>query len=194
MSSAKNEASRVLGKAGLEPLWEHHSTDAAGQIGKTSSTDSWDRTHFVVRLLLDPRKVLSKRAMGEALSYRIVNVYLHRVEEQANLGQISKAQLLGHAIAHEIGHLLLGNNSHSSHGLMAARWSKAELARLTQGDLQFLAAEVERIRAEVQRRHQSKEFLTEDSLNEIWTELFPNQREAGFASELFGGQVQRRLV
>jgi hypothetical protein len=35
--------------------------------------------------------------------------------------------LLGLAIAHELAHLLLGTNSHSSHGVMRAFWSGKEL-------------------------------------------------------------------
>ena len=35
--------------------------------------------------------------------------------------------ILGHAAAHEIGHLLLGSNSHSPFGLMRARWSGQDL-------------------------------------------------------------------
>jgi hypothetical protein len=37
--------------------------------------------------------------------------------------------LLGRAIAHEIGHLLLGTASHACAGLMRARWLTGELQR-----------------------------------------------------------------
>src|ERR1700682_765215 len=41
--------------------------------------------------------------------------------------------LLGHAMAHELGHLLLGSNSHSVRGIMCAEWRTADLIRMTQG-------------------------------------------------------------
>jgi hypothetical protein len=45
------------------------------------------------------------------------------VEELARGQQlVSKGQILGHAVAHEIGHLLMGTNSHSSRGLMRGNW------------------------------------------------------------------------
>jgi hypothetical protein len=36
--------------------------------------------------------------------------------------------ILGHVMAHEIGHLLLGINSHSPWGIMRAHWNQGELA------------------------------------------------------------------
>jgi len=35
--------------------------------------------------------------------------------------------MLGYVIAHEVGHLLLGVNSHSAEGLMCAHWRREEL-------------------------------------------------------------------
>ena len=42
--------------------------------------------------------------------------------------------ILGHAMAHELGHLLLGMNSHSPTGLMRAHWTSEDLANATVGD------------------------------------------------------------
>jgi hypothetical protein len=39
------------------------------------------------------------------------------------------ARALGRAAAHELGHYLLASREHSSHGLMRARFSAAELIR-----------------------------------------------------------------
>jgi hypothetical protein len=45
--------------------------------------------------------------------------------------------VLGHAIAHEMGHILLGSNSHFSDGIMQAQWGKAALTHASKGDLLF---------------------------------------------------------
>ena len=61
-------------------------------------------------------------------------------------------QLLGHAIAHEIGHLLLNSSAHSPAGIMRARWNTKDLLRAARGDLLFNALQAESMRGEVLRR------------------------------------------
>ncbi len=55
--------------------------------------------------------------------------------------------LLGRAIAHEIGHLLLDTNRHADHGLMRAGWSHVELRENADTDWAFRADEIAIIRA-----------------------------------------------
>jgi hypothetical protein len=59
----------------------------------------------------------------------VATVYVDRVKKLARSAGVKDGDLLGRAIAHEIGHLLLGTNQHSSVGLMRAVWSGAELRR-----------------------------------------------------------------
>jgi len=47
--------------------------------------------------------------------------------------------LLGHAMAHELGHLLLQSMEHSRTGIMRSRWGKEELLRAESGRLLFTA-------------------------------------------------------
>jgi hypothetical protein len=58
----------------------------------------------------------------------------------------SRAAVLGHVMAHEIGHLLLGSGSHSPSGLMGTRWTADEMALLVRGSLHFSAEETGRLR------------------------------------------------
>jgi len=53
--------------------------------------------------------------------------------------------LLGHAAAHELGHLLLGSNSHSVQGLMRARWENSELLQIRGKKLLFSESEAQRM-------------------------------------------------
>ena len=59
------------------------------------------------------------------------------------------ASLLCHVAAHEIGHLLLGTNSHSTAGLMHAHWTAEELASAKVDGLVFLEKESRRMRAKL---------------------------------------------
>jgi len=62
------------------------------------------------------------------------------------------AALLGHVMAHELGHLLLGTQSHTPRGLMHAAWRANELQRVAQGSLLFTSQESERMRRQVADR------------------------------------------
>ena len=63
----------------------------------------------------------------------------------------SESQVLGVAIAHEIGHLLLGA-AHSSTGIMCVRWRRAQFEMMSTGRLLFTAEETTRLQAEVAKR------------------------------------------
>lgn len=56
------------------------------------------------------------------------------------------ATLLGRAIAHEIGHLLLGHSRHSRDGLMRAIWSQDEIRGIRATGWQFSDAEAAQMR------------------------------------------------
>jgi hypothetical protein len=60
--------------------------------------------------------------------------------------------LLGHLMAHEIGHLLLGAGNHSPTGLMRARWQQQELELIRRRTLAFTSGQAESIRAQTQER------------------------------------------
>jgi hypothetical protein len=64
----------------------------------------------------------------------LASVFIDRVELVAALSEIDTALLLGRAIAHEVGHLLLGTNAHSVNGLMRAQWSPADIRRRVSSD------------------------------------------------------------
>jgi hypothetical protein len=54
--------------------------------------------------------------------------------------------MLGAVMAHELGHLLLGEHSHSSEGLMQAHWSTEQLKNMGMGNLLFDARSAARVR------------------------------------------------
>ena len=89
---------------------------------------------------------------------KYANVFFHRAEElakrKAALGRNyypSLPVILGHVMAHELGHLLLGYQ-HRPAGIMTADWKKRELAKMAQGKFGFTAREGERLRGAVTER------------------------------------------
>jgi hypothetical protein len=57
--------------------------------------------------------------------------------------------LLGYAMAHELGHLLLGTNSHSPTGLMRADWRTKDLIDMSQGGLRFSEEQARAMKAKL---------------------------------------------
>jgi hypothetical protein len=91
--------------------------------------------------------------LGDALVDRhtqsgvLATIYLDRVRVLAQAAGVTVARLLGHAIAHEIGHLLLASNAHGADGLMRALWSSEEVRRGRPRDWMFSEQELATIRA-----------------------------------------------
>jgi hypothetical protein len=61
--------------------------------------------------------------------------------------------VLGRAMAHELGHLLLGSTGHSERGLMRALWSQAELRANHPSDWVFSPLEASAMRRRLARSH-----------------------------------------
>jgi hypothetical protein len=88
--------------------------------------------------LVDRAPVNQQRAvaLGESMLDReersgvLMTVDLFSIRAVANRASTSLASLLGRAVAHEIGHLLLGTAEHPRLGLMRASWSLDELRGL----------------------------------------------------------------
>lgn len=59
----------------------------------------------------------------------LATVFDDRVHALATAARVDEGELLGRAIAHEIGHLLLGTHDHASAGLMRGTWTSIELAK-----------------------------------------------------------------
>jgi hypothetical protein len=64
--------------------------------------------------------------------------------------------VLGAAIAHEIGHLFLGPNSHSPVGIMRGGWKQDDLLKASQARVTFTPDQAQRIRTEVRHRQEQQ--------------------------------------
>lgn len=84
----------------------------------------------------------------------MATIYYERVLRTARRTSLDAGALLGRAMAHEIGHLLLRAPGHSQAGLMRALWTDAELSHNRPDDWRFTDAERRRLRANLQRDDQ----------------------------------------
>jgi hypothetical protein len=100
------------------------------------------------------KRPTSSETLGFCLSFENGDavVLADAIQKRAVFGPTNFADLLGLAIAHELGHLLLRSASHSVAGIMRARWTEKGLSADDRGYLRFTYGEAESMRREVRRR------------------------------------------
>jgi hypothetical protein len=76
-------------------------------------------------------------------------ILYRRVIEAGNEHGVPIGTLLGHAMAHEIGHVMLRSSGHAKNGLMAGDWDSAQFQRVRSGGLFFKRDEAERIKGSI---------------------------------------------
>jgi hypothetical protein len=155
LSTALSQASEIFRDAGIRLTWLECPSPAI-QGGKPSGCFVDDPGVLFVRILsktANNRGVLGSAFVNSKGSL-YATVFWNRVLEVAiHYQHCPKAMLLGHVIAHELGHLLLGISAHAGYGLMAGCWGDT-IERAAVGALQFSPAEASRMRAEAFRRGQ----------------------------------------
>jgi len=81
---------------------------------------------------------------------RVVWLFYHRIHDLAWFQRLDPSQLLGHLMAHEIGHLLLPSGSHSAAGLMKGTWDETQAGLARTDILTFDASQAAAMRARIQ--------------------------------------------
>ena len=76
---------------------------------------------------------------------KMATVFHDQVDAVARRTVVAHSELLGRALAHEVGHLLLGVLGHSRAGIMRAVWTDDELTRGRPEDWLFAAGDIQRL-------------------------------------------------
>jgi hypothetical protein len=87
--------------------------------------------------------------LGEDGSGCYSSVFFEPAEELHARLYVNLGTLLGHVVAHELGHLLLGTNAHSDTGIMRPHWNERDLANAAKGELVFTRAQSQTMREKV---------------------------------------------
>jgi hypothetical protein len=77
------------------------------------------------------------------------DIFYDRATELHADWNVGLSDILGNVMAHELGHLLLGSNSHSRAGIMRAHWQGEELHRLSRGSLWFTGEQASHMRGKL---------------------------------------------
>lgn len=189
LATARNEVSQIFGRSSIGVSWLGCATSMDEAKLNRSCASKLTATDIVLRLLppgMNPGVSSDTGTFGVALVGpevklpRTASVLLKNVERlgegrhermdysvvhRSFSDQVFLGRLLGHVIAHEVGHLLLNSGKHASAGIMRGHWDVNVTARALTRNLHFSQREVRRIRAEIQRRMSQEEVPLNDHLS-----------------------------
>lgn len=161
--AAENEASEILAQAGIEARWLDCPTSHDEESSFPDCPSDWQANDFAVRLL--PNAMVNWRtkwqeALGstnpcEGVGICTANVFHDRVMAMATGASASPTVLLARAMTHEIGHLLLGAESHSRTGIMRAFWSGQDFTLLGRPYLLFTCEQSRQMKSRLAVRAQA---------------------------------------
>jgi hypothetical protein len=144
---ARASAGDTLAAAGIAPIWRPCHAALCAPPPKPHEID----VRIVNATALTPPGVLGSAAVDvDQHEGTLATVYADRVAALAALSGTDEGELLGRAVAHEVGHLVLGTVDHARHGVMRAAWTSAEVRRCLPLDCwRFSAAQGEEMRRQL---------------------------------------------
>jgi hypothetical protein len=138
-SESGSESELKSNRAGLRPI--RRAGAPAGVESSECTRIDWPE-HLALRIVDQPVRSTSAEVFGTAfLSAEGIGTYTDIFYDRAvklhSEWNVELGGILGTVMAHELGHLLLGLNSHSRAGIMKARWGSEELRHMSWGTLGF---------------------------------------------------------
>ena len=151
LNAAEKQADFIFRKVGLTMRWCNLTTDSPQSLadsicGLPAGSARLD-VRVVSRIKAEPGATADS-TMGFAMGSSATVSY-HWSKAADPKGDALTGDILACVIAHEIGHLLLGPDSHSPTGIMKGKWSKEDLRGAGWGRLVFTPQQGEIIRAGV---------------------------------------------
>ncbi len=148
MVTAKNRATEILAGAGVRTRWASSRSSV-----QTASADEVIDLQFVY----SSREHSVSKALAEAFPFassgvRVI-VYYDRVKDVLQSRLAPDGFVLGHVMAHEIGHVLLKMHNHSTTGLMKAHWTDHDFVEMRWKCLEFTPEAAATIRRNLRVDH-----------------------------------------
>lgn len=152
---AEGQAAEVFEKVGIKITWV--AGLAAREALGHSVGEAWNPANLDLRIWTRPMTrgtAIPSNALGYCLSMERGQavVLADAIQNLAIIWGTDTADVLGLAMAHEIGHLLLRTGNHSTTGMMEPRYLQKDLASAERGSLLFSQKESKAMQDEVRRR------------------------------------------
>jgi hypothetical protein len=143
LDHARSAVGAILASAGIDSVWRPcHAVGCTGPV----------KPHEVALRVVRSTPGSAKESLGFSVidtsqgAGWLGTIYEDRVRALAAYAGVDEGELLGRAMAHEIGHMLIGTTGHSSIGLMRPVWLSSELRRSLPFDWVFSRREGAQLR------------------------------------------------
>ena len=125
IAASRRVAENIFGRAGIQVRWRECTAISLGSADDVCMERLQPR-EVIARLVtgghLSPGRVFGQALIIDGYLSTMATIFADRITTAtARLG-VDRATLLGRTLAHELGHLLLGTNSHAAYGLMRGLW------------------------------------------------------------------------
>jgi hypothetical protein len=160
VAKAQQEVSRILTRIGVNIEW----VDCPRTPGERDSFPLCRQNSSIRPVVLrifsgrPPAELASSpRVSGRAYlddngNGYLADVYTAGARVLAEASPSQRASILGHLIAHELGHIFLASSSHSRRGIMRPEWDTADLRLALSGGLLFNSQQAKRIASNLKAR------------------------------------------
>jgi len=150
-------AASVLRRAGIGMISVVCSPLPDEGVGPAECGTALGPSDMLLEILAAPTAPVGRRALGltrpSERSPMMSEVYYSvAIHLAAQPDAVQAPELLGYALAHEIGHALLGAHAHSASGIMAARFSRPQLEDMARGCLYFSSRQAGRLKQGLRAR------------------------------------------
>jgi hypothetical protein len=140
VAAAQKQVTLIYADAGIDIVW------VASGARITITLISREQANLMHQIKDAMGYAPASGAEGGSLAY----VLNHRVEEVSRGYNSPRTVVLGVALAHEIGHLLLPSKPHSSQGVMREKWDQPDFRSARHGELLFTAEQARAMREKLE--------------------------------------------
>ena len=141
LEQAEDKASRILRDGSVEVIWLNCPQDTLQEASFGRCSEVSFPAHLHLRIARSSRglkpSTVGMSFLDAAGKGCYADLFYEPVQQLNEESNVAPSVVLGHAMAHELGHLLLGTNSHSPSGLMRAHWDREDLINASKGNLLF---------------------------------------------------------
>jgi hypothetical protein len=150
LAAAQTQTVRIFHEAGIEVSWLPCATSDEEFAKSPHKFTACAQATDALTVRIQPNS-LGSQAMRAHSWLAMSNgqgaeVFYDRVQQFATDQNCKSASILAIVISHELGHLLLGEESHSSRGIMVPKLRTQEIRRAQKGQLLFTREQVQQMR------------------------------------------------
>jgi hypothetical protein len=153
LTGARKVTTEIFAKAGVQAVWLDcpvYHTDCGREVG---------RPQFILRILAPSmaKDIIAHESLGFAIPCDkkeeacLFYILYYRINALAAANSLSPDRILGHVMAHEIGHTLLGPNAHALFGIMQSTLNPYDTERI----LVFTSDQSKHLRTELSARERA---------------------------------------